>query len=71
MTLYVQPTPANPYPQITSYGVYARDALFAGDVFIGCSDAPVAGGATVDFRQDGCTLSVIGAPPKRFRARSS
>ncbi len=68
VTLNVQPTPANPYPQVTSYGVFARDALFSGDIFIGCSDLAVAAGATVDFRQDGCTLSVFGAPPKRFSA---
>jgi hypothetical protein len=64
----VQPAPANPYPQVTSYGVYARDALFADGIFIGCGDLAVAAGATVDFRQDGCTLAIIGAPPKRFRA---
>lgn len=68
VTLNVQPAPANPYPQVTSYGVYARDALFADGIFIGCGDLAVAAGATVDFRQDGCTLAIIGAPPKRFRA---
>jgi hypothetical protein len=67
-TLNVEPTPANPYPLVTTYGLYARDALYAGNVFIGCDDLAVAAGATVDFRQDGCTLSVIGAPPKRFSA---
>jgi hypothetical protein len=67
-TLDVQPTPANPYPLVTTYGLYARNSLFAGGVFIGCGDVAVAGGATVDFRQDGCTLSVIGDPPKRYSA---
>lgn len=67
-TLNVQPAPANPYPQVTSYGLFSRDSLFAGGVFVGCGDVAVATGATVDFRQDGCTLSVIGAPVKRFSA---
>ena len=68
VTLNVQPAPANPYPQVTSYGLYARDALFLGGTFLGCDDFAVAAGATVDFREDGCTLAVIGAPPKRFSA---
>lgn len=68
VTLNVQPAPANPYPQVTSYGVYARDALFVGGIFIGCSDLAVGAGATIDLRQDGCTLAVIGNPPKRFSA---
>lgn len=68
LTLDVQPAPANPYPQISSYGVYARDALFIDGTFVGCGDLSVAAGATVDFRQNGCTLSIIGAPPKRFSA---
>jgi hypothetical protein len=38
VTLDVQPAPANPYPQVTSYGVYARDALFIDGTFIGCGD---------------------------------
>jgi len=67
-TLYVQPTPENPYPKVTSFGLYSRNSIFVGGTFIGCSDVAVGAGATVDFRQDGCTLSIIGSPPKRFSA---
>ncbi len=68
VTLDVQPTPVNPYPLIDSYGLFGRDSLYLGNVLIGCGDVAVAAGATVDLRQDGCTLSIFGTPPKRFSA---
>ncbi len=68
--LDVQPAPENPYPKVTAYGMFARDAIFLNGQFIGCDDVPVAAGATIDFREDGCTLSVL-TPPKRFKATVS
>ncbi len=43
-TLDVQPAPVNPYPKITSYGVYGYDYLFFNGQFIGCGDVAVDGG---------------------------
>ncbi|MFK7604144.1 C1 family peptidase [Deinococcus sp. SM5_A1] len=64
LTLTVQPPPANPYPTIISSGVYTRDLHSTGGVVTGCYDTPVASGATIDLRQNGCSFS--GATPPRF-----
>jgi PKD repeat protein len=64
-TLTVLPPPENPYPRITAYGMYSRDSLFFDGQFLGCDDRAVAGGATIDFREKGCRVSV--ALPERPR----
>lgn len=68
LTLNVGEPLPNPYPRISGGGVYASDPLFFHNTFIGCTNNAVSQGATIDLREDGCTLSVIGDPPKHYSA---
>ncbi|GAA3999056.1 hypothetical protein GCM10022631_07360 [Deinococcus rubellus] len=68
LTLNVLPPPANPYPRITSKGVYSRDTRGTG-AFRFCADVPINDGDTIDFSLDGCTLIIVGDPPRRFSAK--
>ena len=52
----VAPPPANPYPRITKFGLYSRDRINRGELFIGCVDNQVPNQATVDTRLLGCSL---------------
>jgi hypothetical protein len=54
LSLFVQPPPVNPYPRITSAGVYSRDSLFISGTFVGCNNNLVASNAVIDLRQTGC-----------------
>src|SRR5690606_25442569 len=67
-SLSVAPARANPYPTITSAGVYRLDRAYIGDQFIGCIDYAVAAGAVIDLRDLGCSFS-IGSPPQRYSAQ--
>jgi hypothetical protein len=71
-TLTVLPPPENPYPRITSTGVYSRDLRRIDNTPIGCTDVAVANGNTIDFREKGCTNVVIinpPPPPPRYSAQ--
>ena len=68
LNLNVLPPPENPYPRIVSAGVYSREFSGSGS-FRSCSDRAVAGGATIDFREDGCTFSITQPAPKRYSAQ--
>lgn len=57
----VEPESANPYPQVATYGVYGYDLVFFQGTPIGCDDVQVGVGATIDLRDEACSL-VIGAP---------
>jgi hypothetical protein len=59
----VAPPPANPYPRIATYGVYARDSQFTGGLFIGCTFNRVTNGAVIDLRETGCRLG-LAIPPR-------
>ena len=70
LTLNVQPPPANPYPRITGAGVYSRDSSGSGP-FRYCTDVAVPNNPdqAIDLSLDGCTLAIIGDPPKRYAAK--
>lgn len=55
-TYDVGPPPVNPYPRITDAGVYSRDTLFLNGQFAGCRDVRVGNNATIDLREEGCSL---------------
>jgi C1A family cysteine protease len=61
LTLTVLPPPENPYPRITSYGVYSWDATG-----VACGNVSVPNGNTIDLRQKGCIDSVT--PRDRYSA---
>jgi hypothetical protein len=63
-TLTVAPPPANPYPRITTFGVYSRDSKFVGSLFLGCVSNQVANNATIDLRQTGCSIGLT--QPQRY-----
>lgn len=63
--VFVNPARPNPYPVITSSGVYSRDSWIVNGQFFGCRDNAVSTGATIDIDLTGCSL-VIGDPPQRY-----
>ena len=64
----VEPESANPHPQFQTYGVYGYDMRFFNGAPIGCGYMQVGLGATIDLRDNACSL-VIGVPPGlRFSA---
>jgi Papain family cysteine protease len=66
-TYAVSPAPVNPYPSITSFGVYSSEyrAASLGQT-ARCVSNPVANGLTVDLREAGCLL--LAGPPPRYSA---
>jgi C1A family cysteine protease len=64
-TFTVSPPPVNPYPRITTFGVYSRDYSFSG-IFIGCGQSAVANDTVIDLRQTGCILGMLGTAPPRY-----
>jgi PKD repeat protein len=62
--LSVLPPPENPYPRITDSGMYSRE--LRRQPIIMCTNQSVANGATIDFREKGCNLSVLPDPPRFF-----
>ncbi len=70
LVVNVQPAGSNPYPQISAYRVYARDAVYLNGQFLGCSDFTVSSGATIDLRNSGCVLAGQN-PTLRYRASVS
>ena len=68
LSVNVLPPPANPYPRVSSRGVYSLDSSGSG-AFRFCADVPVTNGSTIDLSQDGCTRVIVGDPPRRFSAK--
>lgn len=64
LNLTVGPPPVNPYPRITSAGVYSRE--FVGSPFRFCGSALVPSGNTIDLRQEGCTFLINQPRPQRY-----
>lgn len=62
----VAPPPVNPYPRITTFGVFSRDSRFSGNIFLGCALNPVANNAVIDLRQIGCRISAFGPDLSRY-----
>lgn len=67
LTLNVQPTPVNPYPRVTAYGVHARRFTPVGQVTL-CLNNSVSSGSTIDFREDGCNFVGETGTHKRYSA---
>ena len=67
-TFTVSPPPVNPYPRITTFGVYSRDYSFSG-IFIGCGQSAVANDTVIDLRQTGCILGMLGTAPPRYLSK--
>ena len=68
--LSVSPARPNPYPIISTSGVYSRDSVFIEGQFFGCDDNAVGTGAVIALSAKGCTLSIIAAP-QRYSAQVS
>ena len=68
VSVNVLPPPANPYPRISSRGVYSLDSRGSG-AFRYCTDVPIDNGQTIDLSQDGCTRNIVVDPPRRFSAK--
>jgi C1A family cysteine protease len=68
-TFTVSPPPVNPYPRITTFGVYSRDSSFSGNLFLGCTQNAVANDTVIDLRQTGCTASIFGTAPPRYLSK--
>ena len=66
LSVFVQPPPDNPYPRISSAGVYSRDSLFISGTFAGCTDNLVASNAVIDLRQIGCKFGIFGPDLSRY-----
>jgi hypothetical protein len=56
--------PQNPYPRITTFGVYSRDFQRIENVIVGCQSNPVADNTVIDVRQLGCALAGVGVPER-------
>jgi Papain family cysteine protease len=63
-TFNVLPPPVNPYPRITTFGVYQRDFQRIGGQVVGCQNNAVANNAVIDLRQIGCKLLGFNVPDK-------
>jgi hypothetical protein len=63
-TFNVSPPPVNPYPRITSFGVYSRDYLRIGGQIAGCQNNAVANNAVIDLRQLGCVPLGVNVPER-------
>ena len=63
-TFTVAPPPVNPYPRITTFGVYSRDPIMAADIFVGCRTNQVGNYAVIDLREIGCSIGL--AQPSRY-----
>lgn len=68
VAITVQPPRENPFPVITTSGVYSLDSAFINGQFIGCRDVAVPTGGTIDLREKGCSLAVVGGQPQRYSA---
>jgi hypothetical protein len=63
-TLTVLPPPVNPYPRITTFGVYSRDFLTIEGQIAGCINHAVANNAVIDLRQLGCKPLGVNVPDR-------
>ncbi len=64
----VSSPPINPYPRITTFGVYSRD-LYLNGALSGCRSNPVADNAVIDLREIGCKVSILGADLPRYLSK--
>ncbi|MEO8153122.1 MAG: C1 family peptidase [Rhizobacter sp.] len=62
----VVPPLVNPYPRISTFGVFSRDVLNIGNLGFGCISNAVANSALIDLRQLGCKLTVLGPDLSRY-----
>jgi hypothetical protein len=62
--VFVYPARPNPYPIISTSGVYRRDSAYFNGQFIGCIDYAVATGTLITLSDKGCTLT--GVQPQRY-----
>ena len=69
VTFNVAPPPANPYPRITTFGVYSRDFLRIDGVIAGCALNAVANNAVIDLREIGCKTGFLGPDLSRYLSR--
>jgi hypothetical protein len=56
--------PVNPYPRITTFGVYSRDYQRIGDLIVGCRSNAVADNVVIDVRELGCVPLGVGVPER-------
>ncbi len=56
--------PQNPYPRITTFGVYSRDFQRIDNVIVGCQSNPVVDNTVIDVRQLGCVPQGVGVPER-------
>jgi C1A family cysteine protease len=70
-TFAVLPPPVNPYPRITTFGVYARDYLRVSNQVTGCYTNQVGNNAVLDLRDLGCKLSITGPDVPRYYSQLS
>lgn len=66
LELNVLPPAENPFPKITSAGVYSRE--FVGSDFVFCGTKTVTSGNTIDLRAKGCNISITLPDPQRYFA---
>jgi hypothetical protein len=60
----VLPPPVNPYPRVTTFGVYSRDFLRIGGQIAGCYNNTVANNSVIDLRHLGCKPLGINVPDR-------
>ncbi len=63
-TFTVSPPPVNPYPRITTAGLFSRDSRFSGAIFLACVLNQVGNNAQIDLRDIGCSNGL--AQPTRY-----
>ena len=63
-TFNVQPPPANPYPRITTFGLYSHDDQILGGQLVGCQSHVVDNGTVIDLRRLGCKDIGINVPDR-------
>ena len=64
-TLNVLAPLPNPYPRITTYGVYSRE-IVKGPISSFCGSAAVSSGSTLDLKELGCDLVPNNFPPRYY-----
>jgi C1A family cysteine protease len=63
-TFTVLAPPLNPYPRISTFGIYSRDFQRIENVIVGCQSNPVANNVVIDVRQLGCVPQGVNVPER-------
>jgi C1A family cysteine protease len=63
-TFAVAPPPANPFPRVATFGVFARNDQLVGGQVTGCRTDAVANNAVIDLRQLGCKPFGVNVPDR-------